>query len=586
VHQRLQNIKPNQDPEDPYDLKDLYNVAVFCLKGTRGSTHAAVPLNIKAELQGEVQSAIKSAMGEMTEMFKNIFAAQAQVQAQFSGGGQAHAGPSQARVPSMLARPPPPQSGDQTKCHFCGEPGHFMHECEVVGEYIRIGKVKHNHENKLVLPSGAAIPQHITGNWLKDRFNEYHRQNPNETSKAQMLCEVAALASTVQDEEALEPSGSGEVTNFDPQVGQPGVYAFRRSDKAKKKVPQQDAPTARIVEIHSEDDTEAEPTRFTRSIPPHMPLPPDLDMDGSGAEHPFAQLPLSKDPLEEPEHHAPRKPERAYTNSSLIYDSKVVQKVFEQILDTGITLSQQELLSLAPELCTKVVDATVRRHLTRTDAQAALDGIPVPRQRQRRTEAHMPAAFVKAAHEPPMDATIIKDTYEAFLHSRLGNAASTDDVKVAMESNSLRAILPMVMDQEQVEVILDPGCQIVAMSEEVCIALGVAYDPNVHLNMVSANGGVDQSLGLAKNVPFQIGDITLYLQVHVLRQPAYDILLGRPFDVLTELVVCNYSNENQTITILDPNSGKKVTVPTVKRGSYRFSEKLKRRALSPSNLDF
>jgi hypothetical protein len=101
VCQRLQTTKPNQDPEDPYDLMELYDAAVFCLKGTRGSTCLTVPINIKAELQGEVQSAIKSAMGKMTEMFKNIFAVQAQVQAQFAGSG--HAGPSQARAPSMLA---------------------------------------------------------------------------------------------------------------------------------------------------------------------------------------------------------------------------------------------------------------------------------------------------------------------------------------------------------------------------------------------------------------------------------------------------------------------------------------------------
>jgi hypothetical protein len=131
------------------------------------------------------------------------------------------------------------------------------------------------------------------------------------------------------------------------------------------------------------------------------------------------------------------------------------------------------------------------------------------------------------------------------------------------------------VDQEQVEAILDPGCQIVAMSEEVCIALSIAYDLNVRLNMVSANGGIDQSLGLAKNIPFKISEITVYLQVHILRQPAYDILLGRPFDVLTESVVVNYHDENQTITILDPNTGKKATVPTVRRGSYRFSEKRK-----------
>jgi hypothetical protein len=144
-----------------------------------------------------------------------------------------------------------------------------------------------------------------------------------------------------------------------------------------------------------------------------------------------------------------------------------------------------------------------------------------------------------------------------------------------MESNALRAILPTIVDQEQVKVILDPGCQIVTMSEEVCIVLSIAYDPNVCLNMVSVNGGVDQLLSLAKNIPFKISEIMVYLQVHVLHQPAYNILLGQPFDGLTESVVVNYSNENQTITILDPNTGHKATIPTVKCSSYQFSDKCK-----------
>jgi hypothetical protein len=138
----------------------------------------------------------------------------------------------------------------------------------------------------------------------------------------------------------------------------------------------------------------------------------------------------------------------------------------------------------------------------------------------------MPASFSKAIQELPANTTIIKDPYEALLCQRLGGDGGDEPVKVAMESNVLRAILPTIVDQEQVKAILDPGCQIVAMSEEVCIALGIAYDPNVRLNMVSANGGVDQLLGLAKNIPFKISEIMVYLQVHVLRQPAYDILLG------------------------------------------------------------
>ena len=51
----------------------------------------------------------------------------------------------------------------------------------------------------------------------------------------------------------------------------------------------------------------------------------------------------------------------------------------------------------------------------------------------------------------------------------------------------------------------------------------------------------------------------MYLQVHVISSPAYDVLLGWPFDVLTESVVRNF---DQTITIQDPNTGKHITVST------------------------
>ena len=92
--------------------------------------------------------------------------------------------------------------------------------------------------------------------------------------------------------------------------------------------------------------------------------------------------------------------------------------------------------------------------------------------------------------------------------------------------------------------IVDPGSQIIAMSEAVCHDLALIYDPTIQLNMQSANGGIDQSLDLVRNVPCRIGTITLYLQMHVIHEPAYDILLGRPFDMLTESVVRNFRNED------------------------------------------
>jgi hypothetical protein len=45
----------------------------------------------------------------------------------------------------------------------------------------------------------------------------------------------------------------------------------------------------------------------------------------------------------------------------------------------------------------------------------------------------------------------------------------------------------------------------------------------------------------------------------------YHILLGRPFNVLTESIIKNYANSDQTITICDPNTGKVTTIPTISR---------------------
>ena len=132
--------------------------------------------------------------------------------------------------------------------------------------------------------------------------------------------------------------------------------------------------------------------------------------------------------------------------------------------------------------------------------------------------------------------------------------------------------MTLVDNKKKVEAIIDPGCQIIAMSQAVCHDLGLTYDPRITLNMQSANGEIDRSLGLARNVPFTFGDLTLYLQVHIIKSPAYDILLGRPFDVLTSSVVTNYSNEDQTLTLTDLNTGAAVTVPTISRDRRPFTE--------------
>ena len=51
-------------------------------------------------------------------------------------------------------------------------------------------------------------------------------------------------------------------------------------------------------------------------------------------------------------------------------------------------------------------------------------------------------------------------------------------------------------------------------------------------------------LPIACNVPLWIGDITLYIQIHIICNPAYNILLGWPFDILTKRIIRNFANED------------------------------------------
>jgi hypothetical protein len=76
-------------------------------------------------------------------------------------------------------------------------------------------------------------------------------------------------------------------------------------------------------------------------------------------------------------------------------------------------------------------------------------------------------------------------------------------LNVTKESYGLQSIMLTIDNKEEIKGIVDPGSQIIAMSEGVCHDIGL-------------NGDVDQSLGLAQNVPCRIGTITLYLQIHVI----------------------------------------------------------------------
>ncbi|KAF8868091.1 hypothetical protein BD779DRAFT_1482375 [Infundibulicybe gibba] len=66
-------------------------------------------------------------------------------------------------------------------CTFCGVMGHFMKECRTVEQYMREGKVQRNHANRLIIGTGAEIPE-AKGRPLKELVDEWHRAHPNQTA--------------------------------------------------------------------------------------------------------------------------------------------------------------------------------------------------------------------------------------------------------------------------------------------------------------------------------------------------------------------------------------------------------------------
>ena len=107
---------------------------------------------------------------------------------------------------------------------------------------------------------------------------------------------------------------------------------------------------------------------------------------------------------------------------------------------------------------------------------------------------------------PPEGATIIPNPIETYLISlRPGEDPDPDMLTVAITTAAIRSIFALVDNSQKRECDLDPGCAIISMSEKTCHKLALVYDPSIKIHMRSANGSLDSSLGLARNVPFQIG---------------------------------------------------------------------------------
>ena len=584
---RLQVIKLNHHPNIPHAVKEVYEAARFILQSTSTSTQgyfAPLP-NAYAPLApiASPEPAIKTeSLGSiLSEFTKTILEAiNHQQNHQHNHSGHRHASSS---------------NGPMVNCNFCDGP-HYVRNCPDVLEYIKQGRCKRNIEGKIVLPTGAFVPREIPGTLLRDRIDEWHKRNPNQLAAASLIntidariinqCPSTTLQTyqlSTQDRIATLEAELFNLRTRKPPATQSQIRT--RSQKARVADPE-DSDAEEVAAIRRDNRAHIEevpedttppqvtPQPITKSDPPTAST--SNPQQTQEPEHPYRNVkdatyqPPTERNIDVPVKPPARRPEPAYKMLPPVHDPVIAADVYKRSMEAPITITQRELLSLSPEVRSQVRDATTTKRIPHKEPIIAQTFYENQDNSQMYDESPVDILAYDIQRKPPAGSFIVSDPIENYYKMlKPGEDPDFTYLLVAKDSSAVRSVIALVDNTQKVECILDPGCQIVAMSENICHELGLAYDPSIKLNMQSANGNIDQSLGLSRNVPFKIHTITVYMQVHVIRSPAYDILLGRPFDILTESVVRNFANEDQTITIHNPNTDARATIPTIPRGPVK-----------------
>jgi hypothetical protein len=89
----------------------------------------------------------------------------------------------------------------------------------------------------------------------------------------------------------------------------------------------------------------------------------------------------------------------------------------------------------------------------------------------------------------------------------------------------------------QVKAMIDTGAEINVMTQGLADDCGLAVTGNPHLTLVSHNGERRSFEGLCENVQVEIGSVTSYAQIFLVKEADHQLILGQPFILQTNLTI-------------------------------------------------
>lgn len=230
--------------------------------------------------------------------------------------------------------------------------------------------------------------------------------------------------------------------------------------------------------------------------------------------------------------------EKSYKLVAPISKPGAEQAVAEKILDAEISLTGRMAMAISPGVAKEVrkqVSRTMqpRKPITETVAMAQEAVLPFMEESELEKKGldfdaldidELPkinCLFLSNGDDlnVPPGSLVGVDPYEVYL-STLAEDEEPKQVYtmmpkvlkelVAGTSGSLKTLYPPVAGRKHVEAITDSGSEIVSISRKVAEANMISWDPDTYIDMEGANGSMTRTLGLARNVSFNFGDITIF----------------------------------------------------------------------------
>lgn len=463
---------------------------------------------------------------------------------QNDGQGQMY---NQSRPYDQQNQQPFQGGGDRSnECYYCGVNGHISANCESMRN-AEIDRKISIVNGRPTLPGGIRVVMAMPGRNSKERVEiwwanaaKQQQTPPKQTTQPtqantymfQFLGEIEDVADIGDDTEITELVDDEERHNVYSNTltgAEMAEYEYRGDFDANLR---ESVVKTRAQREKEQEDLKAKEAKEAKKAPKKK----------AAAKVTVEEVPEEKaaDQVKEAYHPptarnvgaVPNQKQTGYKLQNPLENPGSVTDVYDRILNSSVTVQVRELLALAPDVRKRIKDSSTTRRIAMPEEQVnSLETL---------------TQYVLENEE---------------IASYLFKADEKETIVVAEVNASLRT-LPLKINGVDAEAILDSGCQAICISNKLVQQARLPFDPTEIKRMRSANGAINSTLGVVRDMPIELNGLVIYVQAIVLDNPPWQILMGRPFDVLVKSEVKNFENGGAIVTLHDPNSKKIVSIPT------------------------